>query len=557
MNSTRPGQVLALRTFSDVPDNAESSASNGSRRNSLNSGASGSEPRPEEPTRAYQCLIVFAGFMMIFHTIGINSIYALFQVGPHELSTIITSLTHHTDVLAPQEFYTSAETNIKDAQGQEALVSLVGTIGSGLTWSGCIFVNPMIPRGNVKLITLVGSFIMSVGIVLASFCNQVRPNPYYSSKYLPTEFDAIALAAVPDPRTPLRHWLQHVLLPPHVRDTYILRQEQRCRNGYCRFRCRCWGSRPVPRLPRPPDPSWDTLVSSFTGPLELCRQHPYCQRIEEARGGRCYWSIPSQHGNSEARHVHNAGMSLAPVSSVRTLNAVPFPFGKYGQSVGAFLQAAGNNVPNYYLTTYSVSVLSYSSSTGSLLLALNTAANTVARIVMGVLADRVGRQNTMILSVSPSSLCQLLPKSHRTTQVIFSAVSVFALWYDSDRARFLAFIVLYGVLAGGYSALFPTTIPEIYGIQNYASVNSAIYFIRGLGVLCGAPIAGVILGSGQLRGSDSSPSRSSQMLGLEALKTRYNDVATFDGVILLAGGLCVAYVRWLDARDKGGWSWRA
>ncbi len=135
-------------------------------------------------------------------------------------------------------------------------------------------------------------------------------------------------------------------------------------------------------------------------------------------------------------------------------------------------------------------------------------------------------------------------------------MSVFALWYDSDRARFLAFIVSYGILAGGYSALFPTTITEIYGIQNYASVNSAIYFIRGLGVLFGAPIAGVILGS-QSRGSNSSPSRSSQMLSLDTLKTRYNDVAVFDGVILLAAGFCVAYVRWLDARDKGGWSWRA
>lgn len=54
-------------------------------------------------------------------------------------------------------------------------MSLVGTIGSGLTWSGSIFVNPMIRRvDNVKLISIVGAFIMSVGIFLASFCTQVR-----------------------------------------------------------------------------------------------------------------------------------------------------------------------------------------------------------------------------------------------------------------------------------------------------------------------------------------------------------------------------------------------
>lgn len=70
------------------------------------------------------------------------------------------------------------------------------------------------------------------------------------------------------------------------------------------------------------------------------------------------------------------------------------------QAFGAFLQAGGNIVPTYFLTTYSVSVLSYSSGTGSLLLAVNNIVNSVARISMGILADRVGRQNTMIVSVS-------------------------------------------------------------------------------------------------------------------------------------------------------------
>ncbi|KAM5539964.1 hypothetical protein V8D89_006467 [Ganoderma adspersum] len=469
MDSTRSGQVLALRTFSALSDNPEISAGNGSRR-SVNTGPS--DARPDEPSRTYQCLLVFAGFMMIVHTIGINSIYGLFQ-----------------------EFYTSPETNIKDAQGQEALVSLVGTMGSGLTWSGCIFVNPLIPRANVKLITLVGAFIMSVGIILASFCDQlwqlfltqgllygIGSSMYYFPlmSVIPTYFDRNRGAAMGIVVSGAG--LGGLVLSPlfHVLLTRL----------GIRWSLRILGL-------------WNFAVSI---PIA---------------------SVLKKHGATGA-----AGRSRVSMAIVKRGTFVL-------QSVGAFLQAAGNMVPNYYLTTYSVSVLSYSSSTGSLLLALNTAANTVARIGMGVLADRVGRQNTMVLSV------------------IFSAVSVFALWYDSDRARFLAFIVFYGVLAGGYSALFPTTITEIYGIQNYASVNSALYFIRGIGVLCGAPIAGVILGSHQSRGSSSSPSRSSQMLGLGALKTRYNDVAVFDGVLLLAAGFCVAYVRWLDARDKGGWSWRA
>lgn len=32
------------------------------------------------PTRQYQTMLLAAGFMMIFHVIGINSIYGIFQV---------------------------------------------------------------------------------------------------------------------------------------------------------------------------------------------------------------------------------------------------------------------------------------------------------------------------------------------------------------------------------------------------------------------------------------------------------------------------------------------
>ncbi|PIL31292.1 MFS general substrate transporter [Ganoderma sinense ZZ0214-1] len=492
MDSTRSGQVLALRTFSGLADNPHTSTTNGSAH-SLNTGAS--ESRPQEPSRTYQALLVFAGFMMLGHIIGINSIYGLFQ-----------------------EFYTSPETNIKDAQGQEALVSLVGTIGSGLTWSGCIFVNPIIPRANVKLITLIGAFIMSAGIILASFCDQlwqlfltqgllygIGSSMYYFPlmSVIPTYFDRNRGAAMGIVVSGAG--VGGLILSP-VFHALLTRLGIR------------WSLRVLGL--------WNFAVSIPIA--SVLKKHGATGATGQSRV-----SMPIvKRGTFVLQACH---LLLCP--SVGMLSAIPSD--EFGQSVGAFLQAAGNMVPNYYLTTYSVSVLSYSSSTGSLLLALNTAANTVARIGMGVLADRVGRQNTMVLSV------------------IFSAVSVLALWYDSDPARFLAFIVFYGMLAGGYSALFPTTISEIYGIQNYASMNSAIYFVRGIGVLCGAPIAGIILGSHQSGDSNSNPSRSSQMLSIEALKTRYNDVAVFDGVLLLAAGLCVAYVRWLDARDKGGWLWRA
>ena len=63
------------------------------------------------------------------------------------------------------------------------------------------------------------------------------------------------------------------------------------------------------------------------------------------------------------------------------------------------MQAAGNIIPLYYLTTYSVYVLGFSPSTASMLLAANNAVNSVARVSMGLLGDYVGRQNTMIFCV--------------------------------------------------------------------------------------------------------------------------------------------------------------
>ena len=110
---------------------------------------------------------------------------------------------------------------------------------------------------------------------------------------------------------------------------------------------------------------------------------------------------------------------------------------------------------------------------------------------------------------------------------------------------------MYGVLAGGYNALVPTTVAELYGTRHYSSVNSTLYFIRGLGALVGAPLAGVILGSHQ-RGIGGGPS-----MDIQALKRKYTHVAVYDGVVWMGAFACVAYVRWSDAKYRKRWLWKA
>jgi MFS family permease len=134
-------------------------------------------------------------------------------------------------------------------------------------------------------------------------------------------------------------------------------------------------------------------------------------------------------------------------------------------------------------------------------------------------------------------------------QVIFSGLSPLAFWLDASRVRFLAFIILYGMASGGYSALLPTTIVEIYGKEHYSSANAAIYFIRGVGAVLGAPVAGVLLGSHPEAGKEpTSPGE---------LRMRFNKIAGYDGALLLVAGICVVLVRWFDARAKVKWRWIA
>ena len=75
------------------------------------------------------------------------------------------------------------------------------------------------------------------------------------------------------------------------------------------------------------------------------------------------------------------------------------PVGSGLQLLAAFFQAAGNIIPLYYLSTYSVYVLGFSPTAASMLLAANNAVNSVARVSMGLLGDYAGRQNTLVVCV--------------------------------------------------------------------------------------------------------------------------------------------------------------
>ncbi|KUJ21796.1 MFS monocarboxylate transporter-like protein [Mollisia scopiformis] len=171
-------------------------------------------------------------------------------------------------------------------------------------------------------------------------------------------------------------------------------------------------------------------------------------------------------------------------------------------SVGAgFLQAGGNGLPLTFISEYSIA-LGYTAGFGATLLAVMSGTNSVSRVMTGWAGDRWGRQNVLIVTVC---MCVIV---------------VLGFW-----------------LGRGYNSLFPTTIAEVFGLQAYASVNGFIYFVRGLGTMFGSPVGGKILGESRLG--------------------NYRNVVVFDAVLLGGAMLCVIGVRFLDAKEKRVWKWKA
>ena len=183
-------------------------------------------------------------------------------------------------------------------------------------------------------------------------------------------------------------------------------------------------------------------------------------------------------------------------------------------------------MPLAFIPSYTV-VLGLSVAKGSNLLAASNAINAVSRILTGYAGDRLGRQNTLVLTLLLAASCVF---AFWLTSVLTATPNSISLW--------LAFIVLYNIFAGGYYALFPALITEVFGIRQYAAVNASILFVRGLGTVFGSPIGGQLLGS-----PEKGP-------------RAYANIAYWDGALLMSATMFCFGVRWADGKGRG-WKWIA
>ena len=212
------------------------------------------------------------------------------------------------------------------------------------------------------------------------------------------------------------------------------------------------------------------------------------------------------------------------------------------QALGAALQSAAYYTPVFFFASYARS-LGYTAATGANFIALSNAANAVGKIVIGDVADRLGRLNALFLTTVISAICVLglwVPSTLSSSMTPSDASSA---KHTSGKALFIAFAILYGTFASAYVSLFPTSIVELFGPAQFASVNGSLYMVRGIATLIGTPLAGFLVRNSM---ETASP------------KT-YRNTAVMAGVLWAGAAIAVGWVRFEAAfgRGRGGkWQWK-
>jgi len=112
----------------------------------------------------------------------------------------------------------------------------------------------------------------------------------------------------------------------------------------------------------------------------------------------------------------------------------------------------------------------------SYLIPILNASSIFGRILPGILADRVGRYNVMIITTA------------------FSAIIVLALWLPSNaNAPIIVFCVLYGFSSGAFVSLGPALIAQISPIREMGVRSGTFFLCVAIGGLTGNPIGGALI----------------------------------------------------------------
>ena len=151
---------------------------------------------------------------------------------------------------------------------------------------------------------------------------------------------------------------------------------------------------------------------------------------------------------------------------------LPFTF----VTLGIFLMEWGLFIPLTYLTTYSVSH-GHSSSFSFKIISILNAGSFFGRFGAGLVADMIGRLNTLIISIA---CC---------------VISCFALWLPAgeNTAMIIVFAIIFGVVSGSNLSLSPVCVGQLCKTENYGRYFASCWMLVAFGTLTGLPIGGALL----------------------------------------------------------------
>ena len=174
---------------------------------------------------------------------------------------------------------------------------------------------------------------------------------------------------------------------------------------------------------------------------------------------------PARHGAQGAPRTDRASLPGATLGEA--LRTEPFWL-LYASSV---LVCVGLFVPMVHLATYAQDA-GYSAAEGVALVSLIGLGSLLGRFTIGGIADRVGRMPSFAVMYFGLGLMLIL------------------WWLTTTYWVLVLFALLFGAFYGGFVALAPTLMMDLYGPRAVSAIIGVLYTGPGLGTLVGPPLAG-------------------------------------------------------------------
>lgn len=145
-------------------------------------------------------------------------------------------------------------------------------------------------------------------------------------------------------------------------------------------------------------------------------------------------------------------------------------------SLGIFFMEWGLFIPLTYIVSYAAAQ-GKDATDSYLLLSYLNAGSVLGRVLPGLLADKIGRFNVIILTIA---MC---------------VVTVLGIWLPSgtSNATLITFTVLFGFASGSNLGLVPVCIGQLCDHRRFGRLFSTAMMIASFGTLSSVPIGGALL----------------------------------------------------------------